>query len=112
MQWTANSGADSQRWRLTDAGNGHWTVTSLYSGKCLDNGNTTIEGGNVVQWTANGGNAQQWTVSDAGNGCYTLVSRMSGKGLDNGSGTADGAGCVQWAVNRGTPQRWRAVKVG
>ncbi|MCL8017273.1 RICIN domain-containing protein [Streptomyces sp. AS02] len=111
MQWTPNSSANSQRWRLTDAGNGYWTLTSLYSGKCLDNGNTTTEGGKALQWTANGGTPQQWKISDAGNGCYTLLSRMSGKDLDNASGTADGAGCVQWTVNYGTPQRWRAVKV-
>ncbi|MPY58053.1 RICIN domain-containing protein [Streptomyces spongiae] len=111
MQWTPNSGANSQRWRLTDAGNGYWTLTSVYSGKNLDNGNTTTEGANAIQWTANGGNAQQWKVTDAGNGCYLLVNRMSGKDLDNGSGTADGAKCVQWTANHGTPQRWRAVKV-
>jgi len=47
---------------------GIYTLTSVMSGKNLDNGSVSTEGGPVVQWTPNTGNAQRWRVAAAGDG--------------------------------------------
>ncbi|HEX6681456.1 MAG TPA: alpha-galactosidase [Candidatus Limnocylindrales bacterium] len=110
VQWAAN-GQANQRWRLTDAGGGYFTVTNVNSGKCLDVfGGTaaTGDGVRIAQWACHGGTNQQWRLQDAGGGFVNLIARHSGKCLDvTGGSTADGAQLVQWACNGGTDQQWQ-----
>jgi Ricin-type beta-trefoil lectin domain-like/Alginate lyase len=88
------------------------TLTNQLSGKNLDNGSVTTEGGQVIQWTPNTGNAQLWRITQPGGGYYQLVSGMSGKALDNGNFSTEGATAIQWTANGGRQQRWRLVRVG
>ncbi|MFF3438804.1 RICIN domain-containing protein [Streptosporangium sp. NPDC002721] len=114
VQWTAN-GQANQRWRFQDAGGGHYTVTSVSSGKCLDvygGATATADGARVVQWTCNGGTNQQWRLQDAGNGYVRLVARHSDKCLDVlNAGTANGTQAVQWTCGTGTNQQWLRAQV-
>ncbi|MFD9408612.1 alpha-L-fucosidase [Streptomyces sp. NPDC059989] len=91
---------------------GVYRLVSAQSGKALDNGNTTNEGGQVIQWTANGGAAQQWTVTDLGHGYYKLLSVRSGKALDDNGSTSDGAVMVQRNDGGGQGQQWAVTALG
>ncbi|MBD0841322.1 alpha-L-fucosidase [Streptomyces sp. TRM68416] len=92
--------------------NGVYRLVSVRSGMALDNGNTTTEGGQVIQWAQNGGSPQQWAVTGLEHGYYKLVSVRSGKALDNGNTTAEGASVIQWTANGGSPQRWVVTRIG
>jgi hypothetical protein len=93
------------------ASGGTYKLVCERSGKALDNGNTTTDGGQVVQWADNGETPQRWRITDVGGGSYKLVCERSGKALDNGNSATDGGPVVQWADNGGLPQRWRLVRL-
>ncbi|MEU4770388.1 RICIN domain-containing protein, partial [Actinosynnema sp. NPDC023794] len=92
------------------------TFTARHSGKVADVYNaSTADGGNVVQWAANGQANQRWRVRDVGGGQHEVVNVGSGKCLDvygGTSATGDGVRVVQWACNSGTNQRWRFEDAG
>lgn len=92
------------------------TFTARHSGKLADVYNSsTADGGNVVQWTANGQANQRWRVRDVGGGQNEVVNVGSGKCLDvygGASATADGARVVQWSCNGGPNQHWRIEDAG
>ncbi|WP_335992188.1 RICIN domain-containing protein [Glycomyces sp. MUSA5-2] len=92
---------------------GVYTFMCERSGKALDNGSSTAEGAQAMQWTYNGSAApQRWRVTDVGGGYHKLVSLHSGKALDNGSTTGDGGVLVQWTDTGAAQQRWRITDVG
>ncbi|XVS61534.1 alpha-galactosidase [Actinosynnema sp. CA-299493] len=92
------------------------TLTARHSGKVADvNNASTADGGNVVQWGANGQANQRWRVRDVGGGHNEVVNVGSGKCLDvygGASATGDGVRVVQWTCNSGTNQRWRFEDAG
>ncbi|TDC86221.1 alpha-galactosidase [Micromonospora sp. KC606] len=93
-----------------------YTLTARHSGKLLDvYDRSTADGGNVVQWAANGQANQKWQFLDLGNGFYNVVSVNSGKCLDVHGGTSatgDGVRVVQWTCHSGTNQQWRVLDLG
>ncbi|QNP75261.1 alpha-L-fucosidase [Streptomyces roseirectus] len=91
---------------------GVYRLVCANSGKALDNGDVTTDGGPVVQWTPNGGTPQQWRLTHAGHGYYTLVSARSGKALDNGGVTTEGAKAVQRTPGTGASQQWAVSALG
>lgn len=91
---------------------GVYRLVSVRSGKALDNGNTTTEGGQVIQWAPNGGTPQQWTVTGLDHGYYKLVCVRSGKALDDNGSTGDGATMVQRTDNGGHQQQWAITALG
>ncbi|ROP42142.1 alpha-galactosidase [Saccharothrix texasensis] len=92
------------------------TFTARHSGKVADVYNaSTADGGNVVQWGANGQANQRWRVRDVGGGHHEVVNVGSGKCLDVYGGapaTGDGVRVVQWTCNSGANQRWRFEDAG
>ncbi|MFD8984545.1 alpha-L-fucosidase, partial [Streptomyces sp. NPDC059564] len=92
--------------------NGVYRLVSAQSGKALDNGNTTTDGGQVIQWTPNGGASQQWTVTDLGHGYYKLLCVRSGKALDDNGSTSDGAVMAQRTDSGGQGQQWAVTALG
>jgi chitodextrinase len=88
---------------------GTYKITARHSGKALDvSSSSTVDGGNVQQWTDNGTWAQQWIITPTTDGYYKIVCKVSGKALDvaNGS-TADGANVQQWTYFGNLHQQWR-----
>ncbi|WP_295124847.1 RICIN domain-containing protein [uncultured Chitinophaga sp.] len=91
-----------------------YRITCRNSGKSLDvNGQSTANGGTIVQWDYWGGNNQQWKITSLGNGYFSIINRNSNKALDvNGSSTTAGTGIVQWDYSGGNNQQWRIIDMG
>ena len=84
------------------------------SGKALDNGGSTADGGQVNQWADQSVNSnQEWKLVDVGGGYFNLVCQTSGKALDNSGSTSDGTIMKQWTVMSGNQnQQWQFSSVG
>lgn len=110
LQATGN-GQNSQKWTISDLGNGYFKVINLNSGKSLDiNGASTVDGAKSIQWDFSGGNNQQWQIKDTGGGSFKITARHSSKVLEvSGQSQADNAQIGQWGDNGGANQRWLLV---
>ncbi|MDF2192459.1 RICIN domain-containing protein [Paraflavitalea sp. CAU 1676] len=91
-----------------------YRIVCRNSNKSLDvNGQSTANGGAIVQWDYWGGNNQQWKITSLGNGYYSIINRNSNKALDvNGSSTTGGTGIVQWDYWGGNNQQWQIIDMG
>lgn len=89
----------------TDA---EFRIMNANSGKALDvNQASTINGGNIIQWTFSNGNNQLWKLIETDFGVYRLVNKNSGLALDvNGASTTNGATIIQWDAHGGFNQQW------
>ncbi|GGT14669.1 glycosyl hydrolase [Streptomyces tanashiensis] len=115
IQYTPGTGAN-QKWRLTDAGNGTFTLVAAHSNKCLDlpGGKITTDGALIQQWACNTGSNQKWRpeLVSGTTDVYRLVSVASGKCLDvPGATTANDVQLIQWTCHGGTNQQWKLNKV-
>ena len=115
QQWDC-SGADNQKWRLFDAGEGYFSLQAVHSGKCLDvaGGVGGIENGAIVQqWDCSGADNQKWKFTPVEGGrFYNLVAKHSGRCLDVAgglSGTGNGAKVQQWDCSGADNQKWEIV---
>jgi len=81
------------------------------TGKCLDvYGWSTVDGGDVRQWTCTGGTNQRWRVEPLTDGTSRIINTNSGKALDVLScGTADGTNIQQYTWSNNDCQRWKLV---
>ncbi|MHA4773504.1 ThuA domain-containing protein [Streptomyces sp. MSC1_001] len=112
IQYASNGGAN-QRWRLTDAGSGSFTLTAQHSAKCLDLPSGSASP--VQQWTCVAGAAdQKWKFEPTGLGSYRVVSVLSGRCLDiPQASTANDVQLIQSPCSAtATSQRWRFGQVG
>ncbi|MFC4536449.1 ThuA domain-containing protein [Sphaerisporangium dianthi] len=91
-----------------------YTLTAGHSNKVADvRGQSTADGGAVIQWTAGGGANQQWKVTDAGSGTFTLAAVHSNKCMQvANASTADGALIQQWGCSGAANQKWRFESTG
>lgn len=91
-----------------------YRIVCRQSNKGLDvNGQSTANGGAIVQWDYWGGNNQQWKITNLGNGYFSIINRNSNKALDvNGGSTANGASVVQWDYAGGNNQQWQIIDMG
>lgn len=91
-----------------------YTLTAVHSNKVADvRGQSTADGGAVIQWPNTGSANQRWKATDAGNGTFTLAAAHSDKCLDvTGASTADGALIQQWGCLGGDNQKWRFESAG
>lgn len=105
--------ADTQKWYITQAGDGYYYITNFSSGTVIDiNGASTANAANAILYPNKGGTNQQWEIRPTGDGYYTIVSRKSGKCLDvNGKSTSEGAQIIQYSSNGGYNQQWAITKV-
>ncbi|GHO46881.1 RICIN domain-containing protein [Ktedonospora formicarum] len=89
-------------------------IVSRNSGKVLDvQGQSTQDGGSIIQYSDNGGTNQQWQLVDTGDGYVKIVNRNSGKLLDvSGQSTANGGPVIQYHDNGGANQQWQIVDIG
>jgi cytochrome c len=112
IQYASNGGAN-QRWRLTDAGSGSFTLTAQHSAKCLDLPSGSASP--VQQWTCVAGAAdQKWKFEPTGLGSYRVVSVLSGRCLDiPQASTANDVQLIQSPCSAtATSQQWRFGQVG
>lgn len=110
-QWTDNN-ADSEGWRLIDAGSGYYKIQNVNSGLILGPENGSAADGTVIeQWTDGGWQSQHWQLVDAGGGFFKLKNRATGKLIDvSSSSLSDGANVIGWTDNGGLNQQWQIVE--
>lgn len=87
---------------------GNYTITSAFSGKCVDiTSASTADGAQVQQYQCNGTGAQKFALKNMGSGWYRLLNTNSGKAIDiSGASTADGAKVQQYTDNGTLAQRF------
>ncbi len=98
---------------MAQVADGLYTITIGHSGKCLDvKGNSTANGGQIIQWECHGGNNQKWQIESVGNGTYKIISLSSGKSLDiPASSRTNGESIIQWGYHGGQNQQFRLQPV-
>ncbi len=92
---------------------GTYTITSAFSGKCVDvAAASTADSAQVQQYQCNGTGAQKFAITNMGQGWYRLINTNSGKAIDiAAASTADGAKVQQYTDNGTGAQRF-SIKTG
>jgi chitinase len=92
---------------------GTYTITSAFSGKCVDiAAASTANSAQVQQYQCNGTGAQKFAITNMGQGWYRLINTNSGKAIDiAAASTADGAKVQQYTDNGTGAQRF-SIKAG
>ncbi|RYD23164.1 MAG: hypothetical protein EOP88_05240 [Verrucomicrobiaceae bacterium] len=86
---------------------GTHVITSVQSGKAINNSNSTAQGAGIIQWGKNGGRQQKWAFTQNADSSWNIISQHSGLALENpGFSTVNGTQMDQWASNGGDNQRW------
>ena len=107
QQWSY-SGANNQRWTITNLGGGQYEIIGLASGRSLDvTGQSLLDGTAISLWDYWGGPNQKWVITPTTGGYYTIQGMQSGKMLEVvGQSLATGALIDQYSSNGGTNQQW------
>jgi len=89
IQQYSQAEVDQQKWRLEDAGDGHYYLVSKKSGKvvAVNSSNKNV----VLYDKISTAQDQKWRLEDGGHGYYYLVSKQSNEVLDMSGSLADGA---------------------
>ncbi|WP_281309910.1 RICIN domain-containing protein [Flavobacterium flavigenum] len=108
------TGANNQKFKLIDAGEGAYQIQGINSGKAVDiAGVSTKNGTNVHQWTYVGAANQQFIAVSTGDGYYKLVAKHSGKLVEvAGFSTVSGGNVQQWENANQASGHWKLIPVG
>ncbi|MGB7441393.1 MAG: RICIN domain-containing protein [Coleofasciculaceae cyanobacterium] len=97
---------ENQKWKLEDAGDGYYFITTTNS-KVLDS--TGLKSGeNVLLWSKkrdDNNQDQKWKLEDAGDGYY-FITTTNGLALD-GTAQGDGDNVLLWTKTGGDNQKWK-----
>lgn len=102
----------SQQWSINRAAGSYYTITSINSGKNIDNGNSVADNNKMLQWNMEASNEnQQWEIIYCGY-YYVIKNRRSAKNLDNTPCKTNGE-LVQYAPdNNNLSQQWKIELIG
>ncbi len=82
-------------------------ISNVGNGLAIDNGSSTAQGANIIQWAFTGGKPQKWIFTQNSDSSWNIVSLYSGLALDDpASSTANGTQMDQWSTNAGANQKW------
>ncbi|MEU8082717.1 RICIN domain-containing protein [Micromonospora sp. NPDC049101] len=111
-QWFYNSSLN-QRWKLTTATGGTYTVTSAVTNKCLSPlGGATTAGTPIVQVTCNGTAAQRWTFTVLAGLTYQIrTAAGTCIGSQNNGTTSDTVLVLATCSTTQPSHRWTANRV-
>ncbi|MGH9841750.1 MAG: RICIN domain-containing protein [Blastocatellia bacterium] len=112
QQW-ANGGGRNQQWDIEDAGDGHFHIRSVESGKVLDMAEGRArDGAALIVADRRDNDNQKWRITDHGGGQYLIVSK-SGKSVESPAGKReDGARLQVWGPHGLENQRFRLTRLG
>lgn len=107
QQWSY-SGANNQRWTVTNLGGGQYRIVGVQSNYSLDvTGQSTADGAKIQLYNSTSGNNQKWTITPISGGYYTIKGVQSGKLMEvAGSGTTTGTLIQQWTSTGANNQQW------
>jgi predicted alpha-1,6-mannanase (GH76 family) len=108
------TGANNQKFKLIDVGDGAYQIQGISSGKAVDIAEvSTDNGANVHQWTYVGAANQQFIAVSTGDGYYKLIARHSGKLVEvAGFSTVSGGNVQQWENANQASGHWKLIPVG
>jgi len=105
-------GADAQKWKLTNVGDGYFTLTSMYGNYMLDisNNGEDKDGVNAQIYTSHAGDAQQFSLVKTSNSNVYMIGTkgsQSSKVLDiEGNSSTEGSNVLQWTGGEKANQFW------
>jgi hypothetical protein len=105
--------SDNQKFALTPAADGTYSITAKHSGLVVELGGWQGQNGATInQWELHGGTNQRWRLVQADGDYFYILSYHSEKALDvAGVRKDDGTPLVQWSLYGGWNQRFRFVPV-
>ena len=108
--WTNNNGKN-QKFNVSYAGGGYYTITGVGSGLVLDvSGNSKRTGANIIQYTSGAGKDNQlWAIVANDDGSYTIVSKLAGLPITAASGAAKGSNAELGPMDYSSNQRFTFV---
>ena len=108
------NGANNQKWKFNNKGNGFYELQAIHSNKCMDvAGISNSNGANIHQYDCSNGANQQWQPTATNGGKFSLKARHSDRCLDLAGGSnANGTNIQQYGCNaRNTNQEFTLNKV-
>ena len=113
VQIWKESNVKQQRFKVTNLGDGYYSIVCVNSKKALDVAWAGTENRtNVWQHEDNGTDAQKWIIQDAGDGYYNIISKCNGLYLDvANAGTSNGTNVQVYEGNKTDGQKFRFEKV-
>lgn len=108
QQWGCWTGANNQRFQITDMGNGAYSIVAKHSGKALDAANWgTTNGTPLQQWDWFGGNNQQWEIRSTTSGYEIRPRHALNLCMDVAAySTANGGNIHLWSCHGQNNQKW------
>ncbi len=96
-----------QKWQISKAANGYYTIMNLNSGKYIDvPGSTTVSGTVLQQYRGNLTDAQYWAFTAVGSN-YKITNKANGLAITNhASSTANGTTITQETYTGANNQLW------
>lgn len=106
-QWSCAS-VNHQRFELSGAGNGYYTIGLSASNECVDVEDEALaDGAWLIRTPCDGHISQKWLPVPQSGGSYLLVNALSSKCADvDGMSTTNGALLQQYVCNGGDNQLW------
>lgn len=103
-----------QRWALNRDISGNFSISNLYSGKCLEAEDSSNKPGiQVQQFSCHQGSSQKWTLRPLITGQWEIMATGSKLCLDAAGGSREpGAAMQLWPCNGRDPQKWVIDEVG
>lgn len=113
LQWSA-TGADNQKFNVTDLGNGTYSIRPAHTNMSLDVWEWSTEAGaDVRQWDYTGAENQKWVIDDLGNGYHGIISAYNGLSLDVWEWSTEAGGDIrQWTYSGAENQQWAFQSTG
>ncbi|MBU6409498.1 MAG: RICIN domain-containing protein [Verrucomicrobia bacterium] len=108
--------SSSDTFAITVSGGGSFTgnyqIQNVASGLSLNvAGNSTSNGGAIIQWGYSGAANELWTFIPTSGGYYQINSVLSGKdAVVQGASTANGAMIIQWSFGSAGNDQWKPVQ--
>jgi hypothetical protein len=101
----------TQQWRLTDIGNGIFTIQQVSNNRYLDAHEISSNDFRVVTRPAQNNPTQAWLIIDAGSGLFTIQQVSSSRYLDAHETSAEDFQVVTRPSQNNNTQLWRIVDV-
>ena len=103
IQLGTYAGANQQKFKIINQGNGYYTIEALHSGKVLDvEGSSHANGANVQQYAKNQTVAQKWIIKETDDGYCNIISVCNNLYLDVAYGSTENGANVQVYEGNGT----------
>ncbi len=105
LQWSSHSNAN-QQYKVTDMGDGYWSIRPQHSNHSIDlYGWSNEDGGSIKQWEYWGGATQQWKLTQSNSGAIKIASAHSGKLVSVGDSNR-GSDIYQKSDSNSNYQHW------